>query len=165
MDAYRTIKRVWVQRPGKTVACFQKLCKSQESQEFTANDRSKTTMHWGSLLTGEDEVSTSGATITGSCWSQKLYLQNTKWDRCCGKPVAWSILTWRKRKTVFNSESSKKYFESETQALVLTVSLTVGLRWPNLIQPGLYFCICEMSYLVRGWHKVSVTLTIYKWTF
>lgn len=95
---------------------------------------SKTTMHWGSLLTGEDEVSTSGATITGSCWSQKSYLQNTKWDRCCGNPVAWSILTWKKRKAVYNLESSKKHSESQTQAPVLTLPLTASLHWPNPIQ-------------------------------
>lgn len=59
---------------------------------------SNTTIHCGSLLVGDEEVSTSGATVTGSCWSQKSYLQKTKWHRCWGNPVAWSILTWKQRR-------------------------------------------------------------------
>ena len=119
---------------------------------------SKTTMHWGSLLMGEDEVSTSGATMTGSCWSQKSYLQNTKWDRCCGNPVAWSIFTWRKRKAVFNPGNSKKYSESETQVPFLTMPLTATFCWSHSrpFQSGLYFCIYEMPYLARGRPKIAM---------
>lgn len=43
---------------------------------------SNTTMQCGSLLLGdEDDVSTSGATIMGSGWSQNEYWQKTKLDR------------------------------------------------------------------------------------
>ena len=51
-------------------------------------------MQWGSLAPGDDvDVSTSGATMMGSGWSQKEYWQKTKLERYWGSPVACRIFS------------------------------------------------------------------------
>lgn len=67
---------------------------------------SNTTMQCGSLvLVDEDDMSTSGATMMGSCWSQNVYWQKTKLERYCGRPVACRILICRLNTSYLNTFS------------------------------------------------------------
>lgn len=87
MQATRQLKLLHKHEPA--LSAYTSINKIEK--QFTLQ-WSKTTMHRGSLLIEDKEGSISGATVTGSSWSQNVYLQNTKLERCWGKPVAWRIL-------------------------------------------------------------------------
>lgn len=96
---------------------------------------SNTTMHCRSLvLVDEDDMSTSGATMMGSRWSQNVYWQKTKLDRYCGRPVACRILICRLSTSCWNTFSLKMKFNQSQKHCILNDVTQLDLHnttlWP-----------------------------------
>ncbi|KAG7268011.1 hypothetical protein CRUP_025885 [Coryphaenoides rupestris] len=84
-------------------------CRWPYTSMATAPSLSNTTMQWGSLAPEDEvDVSTSGATMMGSAWSQKEYWQKTKLDRYWGSPVACRIFSCKRHNTWVKATPSSK---------------------------------------------------------